>query len=37
MPLIKESFNKTKYPAYDMKNGLNQFYSRKDTKKLFKE
>lgn len=26
MPLIKESFNKTKYPAYDIKNGLNKFY-----------
>ena len=26
MPLIKESFNKTKYPAFDIKNGLNQFY-----------
>ena len=30
MPLIKESFNKTKYPAYDIKNGLNQFYVGKD-------
>ena len=26
MPLIKESFYKTKYPAFDIKNGLNQFY-----------
>ena len=26
MPLIKESFNKTKYPVYDIKKGLNQFY-----------
>ena len=32
MPLIKESFNKTKYPAYDIKNGLNQFYAEKDAK-----
>ena len=32
MPLIKESFNKTKYPAFDIKNGLNQFYSGKDAK-----
>ena len=30
MPLIKESFNKTKYPAFDIKNGLNQFYVGKD-------
>ena len=32
MPLIKESFNKTKYPAYDIKNGLNKFYVGKDIK-----
>ena len=32
MPLIKKSFNKTKYPAYDMKNGLNKFYAGKDDK-----
>ena len=30
MPLIKESFYKTKYPAYDIKNGLNKFYIGKD-------
>ena len=29
MPLIKESFNKTQYPAFDIKNGLNQFYVKK--------
>lgn len=28
IPLIKESFNKTKYVAIDMKNGLNKFYGR---------
>lgn len=31
MPLIKKSFNKTKYPAFDIKKGLDQFYARKDT------
>lgn len=31
MPLIKESFNKTKYTAFDIKNGLDQFYVGKDT------
>ena len=28
IPLIKESFNKTKYVAIDMKYGLNKFYSK---------